>query len=92
MPAPGAYRIALFLHETPSDKLSITPSLIGPDGKAQTANVALVGRTETDPQGSSKVVLEFKPAQLAAGNYQLQLTVKPEGGNASVVAMPFPIE
>jgi hypothetical protein len=90
--ASGAYRVAVFLHETPSDKLAITPSLIGPDGKPQTANVQLVGRTETDPQGSSKVVLEFKPAQLAAGNYQLQLTVKPEGGSASVVSMPFSIE
>ncbi len=90
--ASGAYRIAVFLHETPSDKLAITPSLIGPDGKPQAANVQLVGRTETDAQGSSKVVLEFKPAQLAAGNYQLQLTVKPEGGNTSVVSMPFSIE
>ena len=89
---PGAYRLALFLHETPSDKLSITPSLVGPDGKPQSANVQLVGRTETDPQGGSKVVLEFKPPQLAAGNYQLQLTVKPEGGSASVVTMPFSIE
>ncbi|HUR83097.1 MAG TPA: VWA domain-containing protein [Thermoanaerobaculia bacterium] len=90
--APGAYRLAVFLHETPSDKLSITPSLVGPDGKSQPASVQLVGRTETDPQGGSKVVLEFKPPQLAAGNYQLQLTVKPEGGSASVVTMPFSIE
>jgi VWFA-related protein len=90
--APGAYRVALFLHETPSDKLAITPALIGPDGASQTASVALVGRTETDAQGSSKIVLEFKPPQLAAGNYQLQLTVKPEGGAASVVTMPFSVQ
>ena len=89
---PGAYRIALFLHETPADKLQITPALLGPDGASQNANVALVGRTETDAQGSSKVVLEFKPPQLAAGNYQLQLTVKPEGGTASVVSMPFSVQ
>ncbi|HVG25259.1 MAG TPA: VWA domain-containing protein [Thermoanaerobaculia bacterium] len=89
---PGAYRIAVFLHETPSDKLSITPALIGSDGVSKPATVALIGRTETDPQGSSKVVLEFKPPQLAAGNYQLQLTVKPEGGTASVVTMPFSVE
>jgi VWFA-related protein len=90
--APGAYRIAVFLHETPSDKLQIASLLVGPDGQSQAANVALVGRTETDPQGSSKVVLEFKPPQLAAGNYQLQLTVKPEGGTASVVSMPFSVQ
>jgi VWFA-related protein len=89
---PGAYRLAVFLHETPADKLQITPALVGPDGAALAASVALIGRTETDAQGSSKVVLEFKPPQLAAGNYQLQLTVKPEGGTASVVAMPFSVE
>jgi VWFA-related protein len=90
--ASGAYRLAVFLHETPSDKLQITPALVGADGKSHTANVALVGRTETDAQGSSKVVLEFKPAQLAAGSYELQLTVKPEGGTVSVVTMPFSVE
>lgn len=89
---PGAYRLAVFLHETPADKLQITPALFGPDGSSQNANVALVGRTEMDAQGSSKVVLEFKPPQLAAGAYQLQLTVKPEGGTASVLAMPFSVE
>ncbi len=89
---PGAYRIALFLHETPADKLEITPALIGSDGAPQAANVTLVGRTETDTQGSSKVVFEFKPPQLAAGNYQLQLTVKPEGRAASVVSMPFTVQ
>jgi hypothetical protein len=90
--APGAYRVALFLHETPSDKLEIAPALIGPDGASQAANVSLVGRTETDPQGSSKVVLEFKPPQLAAGNYQLQLTVKSQGGIPAVVTMPFSVQ
>jgi VWFA-related protein len=90
--APGAYRVALFLHETPSDKLQIQPALIGPDGASQAAAVSLVGRTETDPQGSSKIVLEFKPPQLAAGNYQLQLTVTPEGGTPSVVSMPFTVQ
>jgi hypothetical protein len=54
--------------------------------------VALVGRTETDAQGSSKVVLEFKPPQLAAGNYRLQFTVQPEGGAASIVTMPFSVQ
>lgn len=89
---PGAYRIALFLHDTPADKLQIAPALVGPDGASQAANVALVGRTETDVQGSSKVVLEFKPPQLAAGNYRLQLTVTPEGGAPSVVTMPFTVQ
>ncbi|HEX6087116.1 MAG TPA: VWA domain-containing protein [Thermoanaerobaculia bacterium] len=89
---PGAYRLALFLHETPADKLQITPALLGPDGAPQAANVALIGRTETDAQGSSKVVLEFKPPQLAAGDYRLQLTVTPQGGAPSVVTMPFSVQ
>jgi VWFA-related protein len=90
--APGSYKVALFLHDTPSDKLEIAPMLIGPDGSSQAANVALVGRTEMDPQGSAKVMFEFKPPQLAAGSYQLQLSVKRDGGPPSVVSMPFTVE
>jgi hypothetical protein len=90
--APGSYKVALFLHDTPSDKLEIAPMLIGPDGSSQAANLALVGRTEMDPQGSAKVVFEFKPPQLAAGSYQLQLTVRREGAPPSQVSMPFTVE
>ena len=34
-------------------------------------------------------MLDFKPTNLAAGDYRLQFTVKPKGGQASVVEVPF---
>jgi len=89
--APGAYRVALFLFETAAENLAITSALIGPDGAAVNANVSLVGRTEADAQGSAKLVLDFKPPALAAGDYRLQMTVKPEGRSESVVSLPFTV-
>jgi VWFA-related protein len=88
----GAYRVALFVHDTPPENLEITPAVIGPDGAPQSAALALVGRTPPDADGGAKVLLEFKPAKIAAGNYKLQLTVTPKGGQTSVVAVPFRVE
>ena len=88
----GAYRVALFVHDTPAENLEITPAIIGADGSSQSAPVTLVGRTPPDDQGAAKVLLDFKPAQLAAGNYKLQLTVKPKEGATSVVAVPFSMQ
>lgn len=88
----GAYRVALFVHDTPPENLEITPAVIGADGASQSAALALVGRTPPDADGAAKVLLEFKPAKIAAGNYKLQLTVTPKGGQTSVVAVPFRVE
>lgn len=90
--AEGSYRVALFLHDTSSDDLSISPVVLDASGASQAASVTLVGRTPADAEGTSKVLLEFKPATIAAGPYQLQLTVQPKEGKQSVVAVPFRIE
>jgi len=88
----GAYRVALFVYDTPAENLEISPMVVGSDGSSQAAGVQLVGRTPADAEGAAKVLLEFKPAKLAAGDYKLQLTVKPKDGATSVVAVPFRIE
>ena len=87
----GAYRVALFVHDTPAENLEITPAVISADGTTRNATVTLVGRTPPDDQGGAKLLLEFKPAQIATGDYKLQLTVKPQGGQATVVSVPFKI-
>ncbi len=92
MKSDGAYRVALFLHETPSESLEITPLIVGSDGSTQAAPLSLVGRTQPDSEGSSKLLFELRPADLAAGDYRLQLTVKPKDGQISVVDVPFRIE
>ena len=88
----GAYRVALFVYDTPAENLEITPTVLSGDGSSQAAGVQLVGRTPADAEGSAKVLLEFKPAKLAAGDYQLQLAVKPQGRQQSIVSVPFKIE
>jgi VWFA-related protein len=88
----GAYRVALFVYDTPAENLEITPSVVNGDGSSQAAGVQLVGRTPADAEGAAKVLLEFKPAKLAAGDYKLQLAVKPQGGQQSIVSVPFRIE
>ena len=88
----GAYRVALFVYDTPAENLEITPTIIYGDGSSESAGVQLVGRTPPDAEGAAKVLLEFKPAKLAAGDYKLQFAVKPQGGEQSVVSVPFRIE
>ncbi|MGZ8780671.1 MAG: VWA domain-containing protein [Thermoanaerobaculia bacterium] len=87
-----AYRVALFLHDTPSESLEISPLIVGADGSSQVAPLSLVGRTQPDSEGSSKLLFELKPANIAAGDYKLQLTVKAKEGQTSVVDVPFRIE
>lgn len=89
----GAYRVALFVHDVPPEDLQISPAVIAADGSS-TGNVplALVGRTPADAEGAAKVLLEYKPSKMAAGNYTLQLTVTPKGAQPSVVAVPFRVE
>ena len=86
------YRVALFVYDTPSENLEIAPAILGPDGSSQGAALSLIGRTPADAEGAGKVLLEFKPPKLASGDYKLQLTVKPQDRQISVVSVPFRIE
>lgn len=88
----GAYRVALFVHDTPLENLDLTPTVVSADGSSQTAPVSLVGRTQPDADGSAKLLLEFKPTRLAAGDYKLTFAVKPKEGQQSLVSVPFRIE
>ena len=92
MKSAGTYRLALFVHDTPTEQLQITPSLTAADGSSRPASVSLVGRTPPDEHGAAKLLLDFKPAELAAGTYTLQLAVKPPEGQVSVVKLPFTVE
>lgn len=88
----GAYRVALFLFDTPTEDLEVTPAVLRADGSALAATVTLVGRTPADSEGSAKLLFEFKPGQLASGDYKLQFTVKAKDGQPSVVASPFRVQ
>lgn len=91
--APAAQqRVALMLYRMPADGLTVTPTIVFADGTTQDAVVDLVGRTNADSQGVSKLVFNFKPQGLQKGQYALRFTVTPIGESPSVVALPFAIQ
>jgi VWFA-related protein len=88
--ANGEYKLALFLYRVPIEGLDLAPVVASADGSVtKTANLKLVGRTSADESGGTKLLLSFKPEGLQAGDYELQLTVTPREGSASLVRMPF---
>lgn len=89
--AESEQTIALMLYRIAVENLAVTPSVMGPDGAAHAANLALLGRTAADEQGVTKLVFNFRPDGLAKGTYDLRLTVTPSGGEPTVVSMPFDV-
>ncbi|HEX8172296.1 MAG TPA: VWA domain-containing protein [Thermoanaerobaculia bacterium] len=89
----GEYKLALFLYRMPIEGLGLAPVIATRDGKmTQTANLSLVGRTQADDRGGTKLVFDFRPDGLKAGEYELQLSVKPKEGSESMVRMPFVLQ
>lgn len=84
----GEYKVALFLNRVPLESLAVTPTLVS-GGTSQPANVTLVGRSSADERGSIKLIFNFKPANIAAGNHELQFNVAAKDGTAKVVSLPF---
>lgn len=86
----GEYKLALFLYRIPLEGLDLAPVIASADGATtQTANVTLLGRTTADERGGTKLLLSFRTDNLQTGDYELQLTVTPRDGGASMVRMPF---
>ncbi|HUP63294.1 MAG TPA: VWA domain-containing protein [Thermoanaerobaculia bacterium] len=86
----GEYELALFLYHMPVEGLGLLPVIASLDGATtRTADVSVLGRTAADERGGTKLLLSFRTAGLAAGDYELRLTVTPTEGSASVVSMPF---
>ena len=86
-------RIVLMLHGVPIEDLAVTPALISSDGAVRNAAVSLVGRTEAeDDGGPARLLFAFTPQGLTKGDYRLQFTVTPKGGQTSVVTLPFSMQ
>ena len=80
------YKLALFLYRVPLENLEVKPEIVG---SATAPNVKLVGRTAADDRGGVKLLFNFKPENLPAGEHELRFTVKAKDGNQSVVTIPF---
>lgn len=83
------YNVALFLYRVPLENLGVTPAVVSSNGASQTPNVKLLGRTAADDRGGVKLLFNFRPDGIPAGEHQLRFTVKTKDGNESVVTLPF---
>jgi len=87
------YKLGLYLYEVAIEGLGLSPVIARTDGSgARPANVTVAGRTSKDASGGMKLLLNFRPEGLQAGNYELLLTVKPQNGAESLVRMPFVLQ
>ena len=90
--AAGEYKMALFAYDVSLENATVSSSVVAPDGTSRPATVSIVGRTAQDGWNGTKLFLAFKPEGLTRGKYELQLAVKPQGGQESRVAFPFAID
>lgn len=85
----GEYKLALFLYRVPLENLQVEPSLVSSGGAAVKPDVSLLGRTSADERGGIKLLFNFKPKGLAAGEHELRLRVRQKDGSESVVTLPI---
>lgn len=83
------YKLALFLYRVPIENLEVKPEVVTNGSAQQTDKVKLVGRTAADDRGGIKLLFNFKPEGIPAGEHELRFTVKSKDGNQSVVTIPF---
>lgn len=83
--------IELMLYRIPAENLAVTSSVVPAGGAPRAANLALLGRTAPDEQGVTKLVFDFSPNGLEKGSYDLHMTVTPQGGQPTLVTLPFDV-
>lgn len=88
--ADSENKVALFLYRVPLENLQVVPEIVT-GGAAKQANVKLLGRTSPDDRGGIKLLFNFKPEGLPAGQHELRFTIKTKDGTESVVTMPFQV-
>lgn len=80
--------IALLLRGIPAENLKVAPLLVGSDGSTPAVTLELGGRTEPDEHGMSKLLFRLSSQTAAKGDYELRLTVTPEGSDPTTVRLP----
>ena len=83
------YKIAVFMYRVPLDNLQVTPEIVTNGSAHATDDVKLLGRTAADDRGGIKLLFNFRPEGLPAGEHELRFKIKSKDGNESVVAFPF---
>lgn len=84
-------RFALMVYRMSIADLGVSPVVVSTDGSTHNATVTLVGRTQPDSAGITKLVFDLNPQGLTQGQYELRLTVTPKEQPPSMVMLPFAI-
>ena len=84
----GQVKVALILYRVPLENLKIDPVVVS-GSQTSAASVQLLGRTSADDRGAIKLLFNFKPAGLAAGEHELRFTIRQNDGTESVVTLPI---
>jgi len=86
----NSYKVALFTYNLPPDAVELIAKVRGSNGYEQNAGLSLVGRVPAGPKGSTKLLFNFTPAGLVAGQYILEFAVKQKGeAVGQIVSTPF---
>jgi len=86
----NSYKVALFTYNLAPDAIELIAKVRGSNGSEQNAGLSLVGRVPAGPKGSTKLLFNFTPVGLAAGQYTLEFAVKQKGDAAGqTVSTPF---
>ncbi|HEX6642187.1 MAG TPA: hypothetical protein VF215_13795, partial [Thermoanaerobaculia bacterium] len=89
--ADATLRFALMVYRMSIAELGVFPVIVNADGSTRDTTLALVGRTQPDSAGVTKLVFDFKPEGLTAGTYDLRLKVTPKNQPPSTVTLPFTV-
>jgi VWFA-related protein len=89
--AGAPLRFALMVYRLPIADLGVSPTIVASDGSTKDASVTLIGRTQPDAVGVTKLVFDFQPGPLQQGTYELRLNVTPKDSPTSTVSLPFAI-
>lgn len=85
-----SYKVALFTYNLVPDAIEVIAKVRGSNGSEHNAGLSLVGRVPAGPKRSTKLLFNFTPVGLAAGQYTLEFAVKQKGDESGqTVSTPF---
>ena len=86
-----SYKLALFTWNLPPEEIELIARVEGMDGSHRNPHLQLLGRTN-EPDDGVKLLFDFRPEGLVAGDYALHLSLRRRGEEREVRAMlPFQI-
>lgn len=88
----GHYKVALFAYHISPLGLGLSAKVRNSKGEVEPADVKLIQRTLPRDDGSMQLLLDFTPADLSAGDWDLEVTLTPGEGEPRTANLPIVVE